>query len=1645
MALSTKINAELINASITASIVNPVVTKLVEEQVSGFKTISIQLTPEDKMLVRQVFPTAHFTERIHTGMHPLMKVFRHEHMQAVKDQLRGVSSLVILGGSLREALAVLKAHPKIKVRLILGSFDAKDYARRAEELLLAKEKLNCSDPVLAKFARHFILFSQGAATDLISSPSSYLWRSWRADACISVDSIYDMTPEVLADYMWTFQAKICHAIHLVCPELAFNHSVPNHALGVFFERSSSNVKMHFYSGAENGYVNNYQNFIDYSVRTCFAPFGKGGPLMISEIQANYHGYVRNRFVLTTSYDYVNIRSFPRCNAELIRLFDMKLWLSKHEKRYFWVDAKKYRNLYFYICSVQSNSFEFTRFITMARSALEKINVGERTIIPNWARVTDEEVIQTIHFAIWHASMQRGTFYESIFGAVTAAKEGGWQQLGICKVFTVLRTYWDEFTHGKAWIKEIEQSITFMPETYFEEYHTVNLKNSMSKTLNGVGGAVLSVNKNLTNAVDLLTATEKLRFSKQDVVHYSKGGDKLVEILHTHFTDLLDHEVALDMCCYPGGSTLALSDSFNFVTCFSSGDLAPYVELSERPNIVDITAHTGLGNLVSPTESDQLRTHVPGCSYGFAYGDGRPDPEIDQDSLELEMAELDFAAYALELGGSACIKFMYTARSVELFRMASTIFSEVYPIKPRNSVQTNSEYYLICKHKLPIRLELPTNETFFQEHMVILQRKQILGLQHSVNISAPPKPKVFPILPSAPPGLTLALNPVLPPTSVNASAPQVLSTGPVAQIIPPPVPSSVPPVTVQKLLQPVRNDRYEFGRWKMNSVELEEWLKRAKNHYDNLSNMPDADAVFKDMHITIKKTLASFRSFNSLEDTKVIIWNEYAGAGKTTECLKQFDPAKDLYICHSRHLRNEFARHVQEKYKIDSVGQSCATYEKALTENRLCCARRIYIDEVFLLSVPTLLTYMTLASKRAEFILMGDVHQNQFQDEWAQGAYGADCALKAYIDRFSQVRYNKVTHRFGPEICEILNKLYGYDISSCGSCCNKHTLVTYSSPKNAPQAGLDMAFSRKLAEQVTDSFRKSCFTVTSCQGESQKCVNMWIKDSDTQSATNRAMAIVALSRASEHLNIVEFNAGAMDRLGWSFFKLRELLETGVGRPIAPESFVLVEEELLAENVYETPAPTIGFDPTLLSEIISKAAPTESEIQNLVHWIENPLAKPFAFKPTGLDPKPKPDAFRLSHYLQGKRFRVGDPSQLLYTQLKRYAVNNTTNGKFPLPNPQRDDLWHRFKTAYLKDTMDFTQLNASLYKDMHDVYKKFYSNMSNVSKLEFDPPSETFTIRMFLKNITKVCDNWESINKNKGGQSINSWHTSLTNLFRVYFRTVTRMVMKNLNDTTIIYNQMTPEQLERKINEINAKTPILQNLMDDATEYDASQQFTSISVETHIYKMFFDADSLELMELAKRSLFVNSMVATHYSEAKKQSGAPDTLIGNTLLNMVCQMLMIDMSTAVLKMFLGDDSVISFPHDQPVRFTVHDAKYVLSLEWKLVTSPLIEFCGSMWSNGKLFSNYMRAALKVLGREYDERTFKELQISLNDSMKRLDDHRSEAIVALNVWYGLNCETIEMMLEQLLAFASPTNTWALFSRHLMKQPVVRMSELMAL
>nr|QCC20273.1 RNA-dependent RNA polymerase [Pineapple mealybug wilt-associated virus 1] len=236
-----------------------------------------------------------------------------------------------------------------------------------------------------------------------------------------------------------------------------------------------------------------------------------------------------------------------------------------------------------------------------------------------------------------------------------------------------------------------------------------------------------------------------------------------------------------------------------------------------------------------------------------------------------------------------------------------------------------------------------------------------------------------------------------------------------------------------------------------------------------------------------------------------------------------------------------------------------------------------------------------------------------------------------------------------------------------------------------------------------------------------------------------------------------------------------------------------------------------------------------------------------------------------------------------------------------------------------------------------------------KLELDKPvildSNLNRFKLMVKADVKFKTDLECLSEMPPGQNIVFHERAICAHFSVCFRELVNRLRTVVRKNVVLFNGLSFEEFADQLSAALDDESIDAFKCDeiDISKYDKSQSTFTKAVELEIYRRLGLPENI--LQVWAASEFFGKAVTNKRSfsaevYAQRRTGAANTWIGNTVVNMMLLSQSVDVTTLNAVCFAGDDSLILKKDVPGVNFDVYDLKYEFDVKYYDCASKY--FCG-------------------------------------------------------------------------------------------------------
>jgi len=764
--------------------------------------------------------------------------------------------------------------------------------------------------------------------------------------------------------------------------------------------------------------------------------------------------------------------------------------------------------------------------------------------------------------------------------------------------------------------------------------------------------------------------------------------------------------------------------------------------------------------------------------------------------------------------------------------------------------------------------------------------------------------------------------------------------------------------------------------------------------------------------------------DSAFEVEATVWNALAGAGKTSAAIARFNPSTDAYIVTTNENRKDVTTKLRRKHKGTLA---VWTYEVALSKKELIGFKRIWLDECFTLPFCYIAALFS-TYRNKQFYLLGDVNQcNYFESgerEWT--------AMRDFISGFNHVEIKKDSMRVGQTIVDILSAVvpgYGLKTALGKTLPARDTNVEVYTWKaferdSIPKADLHITPSRKTVEMLETEI--PIITVRTGQGSEASSVNLYLSNNDINLMHKSNIFIVAMTRAVDKLNIIETQKGVLPKLPLEF-----LVTLDKVRPFAEDTAIPTGgKEEVDEIEPEKTIKSADFSAKTLQDIIGASVDNVYQAHHVA--LPKSLKVKYSMNPDELVAKKVFNYKMFSQTFYGRSFRVSSTAQANATSLNRLSEDY----KIKLTKGFVDRAVRNFRKMFLKEQIvvkEIGQIWANAQAEVVDKYHK--SPFVTSESFKIDSP---MTTEGHLKTITKIYVNdFDKINNSgKAGQPITAWPKEFNVIYAPLFNAMQEILRMSLKTNTLYGNGYSEVELKARVQMLHLETRNKNKtnmFCADFPQFDASQGAEierdqgTINLEAELVTqllgiMVGDCSWLfPLFYQLRRGMpmFMNSISVMKNGD--RDSGAPDTFFGNSLVNMGLHCGIIEPHEYVAGAFGGDDSAVwvaILKEEYLRRWQANGIK----LKLESVTLPI--FFNHFLYEGRMIYDPLRLCWSIFSKNFFrssiEDTIKyitEIQQAVADKLKEINANVNDIEYCLRKHYMMPQSQVDAMMQQLNAF----------------------------
>jgi hypothetical protein len=214
---------------------------------------------------------------------------------------------------------------------------------------------------------------------------------------------------------------------------------------------------------------------------------------------------------------------------------------------------------------------------------------------------------------------------------------------------------------------------------------------------------------------------------------------------------------------------------------------------------------------------------------------------------------------------------------------------------------------------------------------------------------------------------------------------------------------------------------------------------------------------------------------------------------------------------------------------------------------------------------------------------------------------------------------------------------------------------------------------------------------------------------------------------------------------------------------------------------------------------------------------------------------------------------------------------------------------------------------------------------------------------------------------------------------------------LKDNCVLAYNMSDQEISTRLAQYASYygSPEYINTDNDFKEMDTTHCLTSILVELMLFRSVGMPDYLVEKYLSMRSEWVlmyqnGDGITKLWGTYMQHSGQPNTLNGNTILNMGGVGATTEFGEILYAMFKGDDSHIRSTKSIPKKGLTQILSAEYGYEFKMVNSKVSEFIANIVTPEGFYPDVLRRTVKTISKTYEnESQWEESRINILESIK--------------------------------------------------------------
>lgn len=259
-----------------------------------------------------------------------------------------------------------------------------------------------------------------------------------------------------------------------------------------------------------------------------------------------------------------------------------------------------------------------------------------------------------------------------------------------------------------------------------------------------------------------------------------------------------------------------------------------------------------------------------------------------------------------------------------------------------------------------------------------------------------------------------------------------------------------------------------------------------------------------------------------------------------------------------------------------------------------------------------------------------------------------------------------------------------------------------------------------------------------------------------------------------------------------------------------------------------------------------------------------------------------------------------------------------------------------------------------------------------ELPTDLNSNLNRFKLMVKSDVKFKMDSEALTDIPAGQNIVFHERDVCAHFSTCFRELVKRLRSVVFPNIILFNGLSFEELANQLDAALGDLPIETFHCDevDISKYDKSQSTFTKAIELEIYRRLGLSEEV-LLKWAASEFYGRAVTSKKSFSAElysqRRTGAANTWIGNTLINMVLLSQSTDVRNFDAVAFAGDDSLILKKTSPNIQFDTYDLKYEFDVKYFEAAAPY--FCGKFLVSDGVKTRVVPDPLKIFVKMGKER----------------------------------------------------------------------------